>query len=118
VITLISHSMTFSILSAHTFADVAGNLMLMTLSWPLPLRLPKHAHLVLLLSSFFLKLLVGDKKINSISSNISFSIGAIYHSKQILLITPIYMSLSRCLCLQESVTNILSNRTRRVKVIV
>jgi hypothetical protein len=32
VITLISHSMTFSILSAPTFADVAGNLMLMALT--------------------------------------------------------------------------------------
>jgi hypothetical protein len=32
VTTLISHSMTFSILSAHKFADVARNLMLMTLT--------------------------------------------------------------------------------------
>jgi hypothetical protein len=31
VMTLLSHSVTFSILSPHKFADVAGNLMLMTL---------------------------------------------------------------------------------------
>jgi hypothetical protein len=31
VMTLLSHSMTFPILSPHKFADVAGNLMLMTL---------------------------------------------------------------------------------------
>jgi hypothetical protein len=31
VMTLLSHSMTFSILSAHKFGDAAGNLMLMTL---------------------------------------------------------------------------------------
>jgi hypothetical protein len=31
VMTLLSHSMTFPILYPHKFADVAGNLMLMTL---------------------------------------------------------------------------------------
>jgi hypothetical protein len=32
LMTLISHSMTFIILSPHKFVDVAGNLILMTLS--------------------------------------------------------------------------------------
>jgi hypothetical protein len=38
--TLISHYMTFPILSHHKFADVSLNLMLMTLSSHFPLRLP------------------------------------------------------------------------------
>jgi hypothetical protein len=32
VMALLSHSITFCILSPHKFADVAGNLMFMTLS--------------------------------------------------------------------------------------
>jgi hypothetical protein len=39
VMTLLSHFMTFPILSPHKFADVAGNLILMTLSLPFLLRL-------------------------------------------------------------------------------
>jgi hypothetical protein len=39
VMTLLSHSMTFPILSPYKFADVAENLILMTLSRPFSLRL-------------------------------------------------------------------------------
>jgi hypothetical protein len=38
VMTLLSHFMTFIILSPHKFADVAGNLMLMTLPTETGLR--------------------------------------------------------------------------------
>jgi hypothetical protein len=53
VMTLLSHFMTFPILSPHKFADVAGNLILMTLTTETGLSSPKNLVNIFFCMQFF-----------------------------------------------------------------